>query len=68
MSLQDQIAAAEAALDKLMTGTAVVEVHDGDSVIRYQAAKPEALRAYIDDLKRQAGLGRGRTRSRRAFF
>lgn len=68
MSLQDQIDAAEDALNKLMTGQAVVEVRDGDSVIRYQAATAADLRGYIDELKRQAGTGRGRTRARRVYF
>lgn len=53
MTLAEKIAAAEAALHKLMTGALEVEVSYGDRTVRFAATDIGKLRGYIAELKAQ---------------
>lgn len=74
-TLQSWLAAAETALDKLITGNKVVEIRHGQNeLMSFEPAQVGQLRAYIADLKGQIGALTGqrlpgsRVRGRRAFF
>lgn len=60
-TLADQIAAAKAALFKLMTGSMAEEVRNGDELVRYAATDVGKLRGYIAELEAEAAgcVGRG---------
>jgi hypothetical protein len=70
-TLQARLAEAEAAYHKMMTGKLVAEIRHGlGEAMRFN--KPEALLAYINDLKGQiaalTGVAGGRIRARRVAF
>jgi hypothetical protein len=55
VTIEDQIAAAEAALAKLVTGSAFVEVEASNGArVKFSAASVPDLLAYISALKSQA--------------
>ena len=58
MTLSERLADAEAKYHALMVGAAFVEVRDANGeMVRYKAANKADLAAYINDLKRQLGVG-----------
>lgn len=58
-TLTDRIAAAETALLRLMTGSMVEELQDGNQRARYTPVDLEKLRGYIAELKAEdAGTSR----------
>lgn len=67
MSIETEIAALEAALQKLITGTAVAEVEYQGKRVKYQPADIAQLRDLIAQKKASAGLI-GRTPSRKVYF
>jgi len=67
MTPEEEIASLEAALQKLITGTAVAEVEYGDRRVRYQPADIAQLRDLISQKKAAAGLS-GRSPARRVYF
>lgn len=57
-TLTEQLAEAEAAYHRLVTGTSVVEVRDSNGeMIRYTAANASRLQAYIETLKAKLNTG-----------
>lgn len=57
MSLQTQLAEAEAAYHALMIGQSVAELRDSNGeLVRYTPANAGRLLAYIQSLKQQLGL------------
>lgn len=53
MTLAEKIAAAEAALHKLMTGSMAEQVRTGDRDVRFTPADMDKLKGYIAELKAQ---------------
>lgn len=58
--LDDNIAAAEAALQKLMTGSLREEVRYDSQLVRFTPTDVNKLTSYIADLKSQAAGGKAR--------
>jgi hypothetical protein len=67
MTPEEEIAQLEAALQKLITGTAVAEVEYENRRVRYQPADIAQLRDLVSQKKAAAGLS-GRSPARRILF
>ncbi|BBB60250.1 gpW family head-tail joining protein [Undibacterium sp. Di27W] len=66
--LQAYLSGAEDALNKLMTGTQVVEFDRSGTKIRYTPAQVPALQTYIAQLKSQIAALGGGGNSRRVIY
>lgn len=60
MSTADNLAAAQAALQKLMTGSLREEVRYDNQMVRFTPADAAKLRAYIADLQNEVAGGKSR--------
>ncbi len=67
-TLAGYLAGAEDALNKLATGTQVVEFDRGGTKIRYTPAQIPTLRHYIADLRSQIAALGGGGRPRRIIY
>lgn len=65
---EKQLSEARAALHRLLTGAATVQLsYQGESVT-YTSADEGRLRAYIRELEAKLGIAPSRTRARRVVF
>lgn len=62
MTLQEMLQQAESAYHKLQTGSMAVSIQKGDRKVDFNRANIHELRAYIDDLRSQLGIGLVRRR------
>lgn len=62
MTLQEMLQQAESAYHKLQTGSMAVSIQKGDRKVDFNRANIHELRAYIDDLRSQLGIGSVRRR------
>jgi len=62
MTLQEMLQQAESAYHKLQTGSMAVSIEKGDRKVEFNRANIYELRAYIDDLRSQLGIGSVRRR------
>ncbi|NAW57003.1 MULTISPECIES: gpW family head-tail joining protein [unclassified Vibrio] len=62
MTLQEMLQEAESAYHKLQTGTMAVSVQKGERRVEFNRANIHELRAYIEDLRQQLGMGSARRR------
>ena len=62
MTLQEMLQQAESAYHKLQTGSMAVSIEKGDRKVEFNRANIHELRAYIDDLRFQLGIGSVRRR------
>ncbi|KAB0476516.1 MULTISPECIES: gpW family head-tail joining protein [Vibrio] len=62
MTLQEMLQQAESAYHKLQTGSMAVSIEKGDRKVEFNRANIHELRAYIDDLRSQLGIGSVRRR------
>lgn len=62
---QALLAEAETALHKLMIGSKVESIHDGEKTLQYSRAELKALREYVQSLRDQVAACTGATTLRR---
>ena len=62
MTLHEMLQQAESAYHKLQTGSMAVSIEKGDRKVEFNRANIHELRAYIDDLRSQLGIGSVRRR------
>lgn len=65
---QTKLDAANAALEKLLLGGAVVSIKDGENEIKYSAANRDSLQAWRDYLQTQVDECAGLYANRRRVF